>query len=121
MKEKISDQMEIMEVLSSLFEDYPISCKKTGGSGLVSNERIVVIMNNYFCYYKTFSSYQEHKPETLQEKYLKAKVEVSKIYEARVLPANAVKKKTIKLMIPYDKIFSTEAISKDGNSKNHLV
>ena len=115
MKDKVTDETEIVQLLSSLCENYPISCKKTGASGLVSNERIIVIMNNHFSYYKTFTGYQEHNIETLQEKHLKAKVEVSKIYEIRTMPANVVKKKTIKLMIPSDKIlFNDKALKEES-------
>ena len=72
----IKDEAEIAEALSYLCEEYPTSCKKEGGSGFFSNNRIIMVKDNYFEYYRSYSSFVENKAETIDKKHLKARVEV---------------------------------------------
>ena len=61
----------------------------------------------------------ENRPETIDKNHLKARVELSKIYELNFLPANVTKKNTISLTIPANKIITFDTGS--NIKENHLV
>lgn len=67
-----------------------------------------MVHDNYFEYYRSYASFVEKNAETIDKKYLKARVEVSKIYEINFLPANITKKNTLSMTIPSNKIFTVD-------------
>lgn len=94
-------------MLTTLCYEYPIECDKQNISGVFSNERVIIVKDNHFEYYDKPKKFKNGNSETLTKNFFKGKVKLTDIYEIHFLPEKGRDKKSIKLLIPFDLIVST--------------
>ena len=95
---------EILEELSLLCKHKPKVCKKENKLGWTSNDRILIVRDNFIEYYNLHPGFYEEDEQSLKRKYFKAAVRLDFIHEVNFLPKNKIKKTYIELIFPEKKV-----------------